>query len=60
MAIAYHLTIETIVTKDSDPTFQLLYKSWIFSLDLNVSLAVSQGQCSAWIFFFTFDIEAMP
>ena len=51
MAIAYHLTIETIVTKDSDPTFQLFYKSWIFSLDLNVSLTVSQGQCSAWIFF---------
>ena len=50
MAIAYHLTIETM-PKDSDPAFQLFYKSWIIPLDLNVSLTVSQGQCSAWIFF---------
>ena len=59
MAIAYHLTIVTM-PKDSDPANQLFYKSWNFSLDLNVSLTVSQGQCSALDFLFTFDIEAMP
>ena len=58
MAISYHLMIVPM-PKDSDPVFNYFIIRGFFSLDLNVSLTVSQGQCSAWIFF-TFDIEAMP
>ena len=59
MAISYHLTIvkcQRTVTQ----LFSCFINRGFFSLDLNVSLTVSQSQCSAWIFFFTFDIEAMP